>query len=389
MQIAPSKEDVDYQISYAQNFEDVHLAAFFSDVDKGFYVDLGANDPVVHSVTKRFSLAGWRGINIEPIEDRYRALILDRPVDINLPIGISNAPGTLKFRKYVGEGLSTFSPAMMAQYAEQVSDSTESYRELEVEVRTLRDVLAEHTQGPIHFMKIDIEGFEYEALEGNDWTRFRPEVLCIEANHIVRDWHDLLREAGYSLAFFDGLNEYFVAAEAAHRTEQFRLSFVDVAVTGPPILPYPVHIEWRQRDDDLLRLEAELTAARLRAGALKTELRRAKKRLVNLGTREVVEDPLVRILDARLSARLKHWQRSSKQARRRRLEHLSLRAAGGTPDQLLARVREVDRRVLTVGVQPSSVSVAAWKGYRLAKRVSRKPIALVRGRGMPKKGLVG
>lgn len=375
-----------YEISYAQNSEDVYLAAFFSDVDKGFYVDLGANDPVVHSVTKRFSLAGWRGINIEPIEERYRALILDRPADINLPIGISNVPGTLTFRQYVGEGLSTFSPAMMALYAEQVSAYTKSYRELEVEVRTLRDVLAEHTPGPIHFMKVDIEGFEYEALEGNDWTRFRPEVLCIEANHIVRDWHDLLREAGYSLAFFDGLNEYFVAAEAAHRMELFRSSFVGVAVTGPPILAYPVHTEWRQRDDDLLRLGAELTAAQVREQDLKAELGRANKRLVEFGTREVVEDPLVRILDARLVARLKRWQRSSKRARRRRLEQRNLRPAGGTPVQILARVREVDRQVLTVGVQPSAVSVAAWKGYRLTKQAGSKPIALVRRLGMSKRG---
>lgn len=380
---------MDYEISYAQNLEDVYLAAFFSDVDKGFYVDLGANDPVVHSVTKRFSLAGWRGINIEPIEGRYRALILDRPADINLPIGISNVAGTLQFRQYVGEGLSTFSPAMMAQYAEEISESTTSYREREVEVRTLSEVLAEHAPGPIHFMKVDIEGFEYEALEGNDWTRFRPEVLCIEANHIVRDWHGLLREAEYALAFFDGLNEYFVAAEAAHRTEQFRTSFVGVAVTGPPILPYPVHIEWRQRDDDLLRLEAELNAAQVRVRDLKRDLGRARKRLLDLGTRAIVEDPLVRILDVRLSARLKRWQRASKKARRRRLEHLSLRAVGGTPDQLLARVREVDRRVLRVGVQPSAVSVAVWKGYRLAKGAGRKPVALLRRQGTKKGGRTG
>ena len=41
-------------VSYAQNMEDVMLWRALKDVDQGFYVDVGANDPNVHSVTKAF-----------------------------------------------------------------------------------------------------------------------------------------------------------------------------------------------------------------------------------------------------------------------------------------------------------------------------------------------
>jgi glycosyltransferase involved in cell wall biosynthesis len=53
-------------VSYAQNFEDVMLWRALRSVERGFYIDVGANDPTLYSVTKAFHIRGWRGINIEP-----------------------------------------------------------------------------------------------------------------------------------------------------------------------------------------------------------------------------------------------------------------------------------------------------------------------------------
>ena len=58
-------------ISYAQNFEDVILRRALKDIEKGFYVDVGAHDPVIDSVTKAFYDLGWRGINIEPVKEWF------------------------------------------------------------------------------------------------------------------------------------------------------------------------------------------------------------------------------------------------------------------------------------------------------------------------------
>ena len=52
--------------SYAQNAEDVPPLRLFASKPEGFYVDVGAGDPVQHSVTKLFYDAGWNGINVEP-----------------------------------------------------------------------------------------------------------------------------------------------------------------------------------------------------------------------------------------------------------------------------------------------------------------------------------
>ena len=52
--------------SYAQNFEDVILWRALKDVDRGFYVDIGAQDPITDSVSLCFYEAGWRGVHVEP-----------------------------------------------------------------------------------------------------------------------------------------------------------------------------------------------------------------------------------------------------------------------------------------------------------------------------------
>ena len=47
--------------SSAQNFEDVVLWRVLEDVEKGCYVDVGACDPVIDSITWPFYEQGWRG----------------------------------------------------------------------------------------------------------------------------------------------------------------------------------------------------------------------------------------------------------------------------------------------------------------------------------------
>ena len=36
----------------------------------GFYIDIGAFDPICISVTKAFSMRGWKGINVKPLLDK-------------------------------------------------------------------------------------------------------------------------------------------------------------------------------------------------------------------------------------------------------------------------------------------------------------------------------
>ena len=70
--------------SYSQYYEDIILFFIFYNVENGFYIDVGANDPNIISVTKAFYLRGWNGINIEPLPHKYKLLLNERKRDINL-----------------------------------------------------------------------------------------------------------------------------------------------------------------------------------------------------------------------------------------------------------------------------------------------------------------
>jgi FkbM family methyltransferase len=203
-------------ISYAQNFEDVLLWRALGHVKNGYYIDVGANDPVEHSVTKAFYDAGWSGISIEPLPAYHQLFLEQRPRDVNLAIAAGAADGELTLYD-VPTVRGWASPERGVAEAHQA----EGYQvaELKVPVRTLAAVCFEHVKGEIHFLKIDVEGFEGEVLRGMDFARWRPWVLVIEAtlpnsretNH--ETWEPLVTGQRYRFVWFDGLNRYYVAEE--------------------------------------------------------------------------------------------------------------------------------------------------------------------------------
>ncbi len=203
--------------TYAQYNEDLVLLALLHNVERGFYVDVGANYPTIDSVTKIFYDKGWRGINIEPIDSLYRQLLKARPKDINLRCGAGKSTGKATLREYTEiSGHSTFSPQQKQQHGKSLK-----YTDHEVSIRSLKDIFQEYEIKHIHFLKIDVEGFEHEVVAGNDWGQYRPEIICIEASHGDGGWRQIIENNKYRLFIADGLNEYYVAAEAWHRTDGF------------------------------------------------------------------------------------------------------------------------------------------------------------------------
>lgn len=204
-------------ISYAQNQEDVLLSRLFPPGRPGFYIDAGANDPVVDSVTKHFYDLGWKGINVEPASHPFERLLQQRERDVNLNVGLSDKEGTLAFYEFPAElpGSSTFSLGQ----AEWHHDSGMPFVEREVPVTTLARICEEHVTGTIDFLTVDTEGHERQVLEGGDWARWRPRVVVVEAtqpNTLIPthgEWEHVLTGADYLFATFDGLNRFYVRKE--------------------------------------------------------------------------------------------------------------------------------------------------------------------------------
>ncbi len=199
--------------------EDIILYHALKDVKDIFWIDVGANDPIVGSVTKLFSGGGNKGINIEPQVSYLQKYKEDRPWDINLAIGISNTHGELLL---YGKGAGgTF------------DSSNELFRDSDctkVPVWTLKEVCDRYIKlgQEIHFLKIDVEGWEKKCIEGMDFKQYRPWILCIESTEPFSavqthaGWENIVIENGYVFVGMVNVNRYYVLKEKAVLIERFK-----------------------------------------------------------------------------------------------------------------------------------------------------------------------
>ena len=258
-------------VSFAQNYEDVILHRVLSDIDRGFYVDVGAQDPVDDSVTKAFYLRGWRGINVEPVSRWHARLVQDRPHDVNLRMVAARAAGTMTIHDVADSGLSTTDAALAQIHAREGRAVAQQV----VEARTLDSILAEHAPTQIHFLKIDVEGAEADVLGGLSLDRFRPWILVVESlapnSSTVEthaEWEPGVLAAGYRFVYEDGLNRFYLADEHADRAPLFARppNFWDRFVRAP---------EWRAREDaEALRGQMRLIETGERIGELSNAFQR-------------------------------------------------------------------------------------------------------------------
>jgi FkbM family methyltransferase len=155
-------------------------------------------------------------LNVEPHYLFFGALVAPRPRDVNLHVALADAPGEATFYE-VPEciGWATLDEPS----ARKIQASGREVQPRTVPVMTLAEVCEQHVQGPIDFLKIDVEGAERAVLAGADFTRWRPRVLVIEATEAGSPvptheaWESLVLAADYLFATFDGLNRYYVRAE--------------------------------------------------------------------------------------------------------------------------------------------------------------------------------
>ena len=165
-------------VSYSQNAEDVRLWRVFRTIEGGFYVDIGAADPRVDSVTHLFYEHGWSGINVEP-SPCFEALEKARPRDVNLNVAVGDGEGPVSFfltQPYLG--LSTFRP-LGACAGRRRGEGDRGGRGLAAS--TGLDPGGTRSRPHDPFPQGRRRRSRGPVLASSDWATFRPAVVVVES----------------------------------------------------------------------------------------------------------------------------------------------------------------------------------------------------------------
>lgn len=167
--------------SYSQEGEDVILRKIFDGQPNGFYVDVGAHHPFRYSNTQYFYERGWRGINIDATPGSLEAFRRVRHRDINIEAVVGDRSGEVTYYLFEDPALNTMSAAQ----AEEVMGSKQSVlsEKVKLSVTRLDKILDRHLPpgATVDFLTIDVEGGELDVLRSNNWQKYRPPVILVEA----------------------------------------------------------------------------------------------------------------------------------------------------------------------------------------------------------------
>lgn len=195
---------------YSQSGEDIILSKLLTG-KHGFYVDVGAFHPQHYSNTALLYKRGWRGINIDPNPESIALLKMYRRRDINLCVGVSREAKEMDYFIFNQKSCNTFSVAQKEKMEKRKYIKLLETRK--IACLPLAQILENNVplETKIDFMNVDVEGFDIEVLESNDWQKFSPQVIAVEDVDFSVEApersrvYQFLKNKGYTIFGFTGM----------------------------------------------------------------------------------------------------------------------------------------------------------------------------------------
>jgi FkbM family methyltransferase len=211
MQPIDFQNNIIYQFRNLPDREQELIRAFFGNKKNGFYVDVGANEPIIESQTFHLEQMGWQGLLIEPLPQYIRILKAQRTGTV-VGYACSSPENHGKVLDIiVAGGHSTLNTAPIAIN----SNSSEI---AQVSCKTLDSILEDHqVPAGFEFISIDIEGHEMEMFKGFSLDRWRPQLVLLEDHVINHEKHRLMTRFGYQVILRTGLNSWYVPKSCTYK----------------------------------------------------------------------------------------------------------------------------------------------------------------------------
>ena len=161
--------------SYSFGACDLLINYIFRLKRKGFYIDIGCQNPISNNNTYLLYTKGWRGMNIDLDDKNIRLFNLERPKDINICKCISSE-NTVKEFFFFHSG----SPINSLE-KRSIGNKT-NYTIKKIKTHTLDSILENYNTELIDYFNLDVEGHELEVLRGFNIKKYKPKIVSVEFN---------------------------------------------------------------------------------------------------------------------------------------------------------------------------------------------------------------
>ena len=172
--------------------EDVFAKKYFKNLDKGFYVDVGAYHPYFWNNTYLLFKKNWEGINIDINHLSIELFNYARPSDYNVHSAVSNTSEKVK-KFYTKNMINT-----MSTTSESAAKSAypKGYEVRKIRCNKLNDIISKSKfkNIKINFLNIDTEKTELDVLKSLNFRKYQPELICVEIHHhgsSIKNKHEL------------------------------------------------------------------------------------------------------------------------------------------------------------------------------------------------------
>ena len=183
--------------SWSQFGEDLIIQALVGE-GPGSFVDVGAGHPYWGSNSYKFYKSGWSGVLLEPNRSLATKLRRWRPKDRTINAAVGNREGETLLYEASAWQMSTTIPEWAMRMGVDIPE-----RQSRVDCVTLGSLGLCANPRTASFLSIDTEGNDLAVLQGNDWDRYLPQVICVEQlmpwGEQIDGIADLLQDHGYRL----------------------------------------------------------------------------------------------------------------------------------------------------------------------------------------------
>lgn len=209
-----------YYGQFKPSVDEIIHKRYFKNKFNGTSIEAGALDGIWSSSTFFFKENyNWKTINIEPLNNMFKKLEVNRPESINLNLALSDENGISYLKNYKHPNLNydwgNASIDHTREHETYLKDlcGKDNYIEQETKTITYSSLIKELNINELDLFVLDVEGHEYKVIDGMKDADVFPKVFVIE--HGYRTPEDIVNKlkilpVSYKLDFVSYVNSYLV-----------------------------------------------------------------------------------------------------------------------------------------------------------------------------------